>query len=115
MSELPAGLTQKNVEQYASIDARIKKLTAAKDKLNAVIKEKHVEAGRGKGTYVYGNVVVKIGETSSTNYKAIAEEMPFSVNPEIYKDPTVDPAKVPAKTKERFTTKKPTLSVEVTQ
>lgn len=110
MSEIPPGLTQADLDLYAKIDDGMKKLQDEKDRLNALIKKTHSD--RGTGTYIYGKVVVTIGSTSKVNYEGIAKENPFEVAPEYYIQ-KIDPKKVPASTKNRFTTTNLTLSVKL--
>lgn len=108
MSTLPPGLTQADIETYAKIDDGMKRLQDAKDELNEKIKLAH--KGVGKGTYIYGEVVVKIGATSKTDYKAIGTLYGEGDYPEYYESKLAT-TKIPKEIKAVYTEQVPTLSV----
>lgn len=110
MSKLPDGITQAEMDEYARLDAGIKKLAERHSVLNEKIKSVHTEARLKKGTYIYGSVVVKIGETSQVDKETAMDTYPEQSFPQYY-PPTFDAKKLPADVKVLFTNKKPTLSV----
>jgi hypothetical protein len=110
MAELPEGITQKELDEYAKLDRGIKKLQTRHKILNAKIKQ--VFASVTKGTRVFGDVVVKIGLTSSFDKESFEEKYPKEKFPQYYKL-TLDPTKIEADIKAKFTSKANTLSVDV--
>jgi hypothetical protein len=110
MAELPEGITQKQIDEYAKLDKGIKKLQTRHKILNALIKQ--VFEGTPKGTKIFGEVVVKLGETSTFSSESFEEKYPKDKFPQYYKL-TLDPKTIEADVKAKFTSNNPTLSVSV--
>jgi len=109
MATLPPGLTQGDIDEYARLDAGIKKLKQRHDILNEKIKKTHEDAGiKGKKTLVYdsekyGSVIVDLSEAKSVDTEKLESAHPFEQNPEFYK-PKLDTKSVPADILAKFRT-----------
>lgn len=108
MTALPEGLTQREVDRYAKLDAGIKKLQPEHKTLGEKIKKLVV----GKGTSLFGNVVVKRNEADSFDKTAAAHDFPYEKFPHLYAT-VFDASKLDAKTKAKYTSKVQRVSVEV--
>ncbi len=111
MSTLPPGLTQAEVDEYAKLDAGIKRLQDRHKELNEVIKQAHIEAGKVKGTYNYGEVVVKMNESNTFDKDQATQDFPVADYPNLYK-PVLEPKNLPADIRSQYTSKTARLSVE---
>lgn len=107
-AELPPGITQKELDEYAKIDRVIKKFTPRYKILNEKIKTAFTKVG----TYVFGSVIIKRSEADSFDAKAAEKAFPFDKHPEFYKS-VFDPTAFPADKRAKFTTKVQRLSVDV--
>jgi len=121
MAKLPEGLTQKDIDRYAQLDAGIKKLKDEHDVLNEKIKQAHKDAGiEGAKTLSYpsekyGTVIVKLGEQKRLDLAALQEKFPLDKKPEFYSQ-TLDTKQVPADVLAKFKTNiVHTLSVSVAE
>lgn len=121
MATLPEGLTQKDIDRYAQLDAGIKKLQDEHAVLNEKIKQAHKDAGiEGSKTLTYpsakyGTVIVKLGEQKRLDTEALESKYPLDKNPEFY-TPKIDTKKVPADIQAKFRTNIiQTLSVSVAE
>lgn len=117
MATLPAGLTQKDLDRYAQLDAGMRKIADEHAMLNAKIKKAHEEAGiEGKKTLVYpsekyGAVIVDLGVQNRTDTKALEEAFPSEKYPENY-SLKIDPSKMDAKIVAKFKNAIRTVSVK---
>jgi len=90
MAELPEGLTQKDIDRYAYLDAGIKKLVEEHTLLNDKIKQKHKEAGiKGKKTLSYpsdkfGTVIVTLGEQKRLVLEDLIKAYPVEKAPQFW-------------------------------
>jgi hypothetical protein len=117
MAALPEGLTQKDIDRYAQLDAGIKKLADEHKTLNEKIKKAHEDAGiSGKKTLIYtsdkyGSVIVKIGEQKRLDAAALEEKHPYERFPQFWRM-QFDKDAVPADVQAKFRTNIiPTLSI----
>lgn len=110
MSTLPPGLTQAEVDEYARLDAGIKKLQDRHKELNDIIKRAHTDAGK-KGTFSYGPVVVKVTEANTFDKKTATEAFPVEDYPDLYV-PVLEPKNLPADIRAEYTSKTLRLSVD---
>ncbi len=117
MAALPEGLTQKDIDRYAQLDAGIKRLADEHKVLNEKIKKAHEEAGiTGKKSLIYpsdkyGVVIVKIGEQKRLDEEKLVARHSPEKSPEFYTlqlDKTLIPADELAKFKTNIV---PTLSI----
>jgi hypothetical protein len=106
VATLPEGLTQKDIDEYARLDAGLKKIQDARNVLNEKIKQTHIDAGySGKKTLIYpsekyGAVVVKLGEQRRLDVVALEDKHPYEKFPQFYRvqfDKDAVPADVQAK------------------
>jgi hypothetical protein len=121
MAQLPEGLTQKDIDRYAQLDAGIKKLQEEHAVLNETIKQAHKNAGiEGNKTLSYpsekyGTVIVKLGQQKRFDTAAASETFPEAEFPEYYSS-TLDSKKLPADIANEFRTNiVQTLSVSVAE
>lgn len=121
MATLPEGLTQKDIDRYAQLDAGIKKLQEEHSILNETIKQAHKNAGiEGNKTLSYpsekyGVVIVKLGQQKRFDAKKASETFPEEEFPEYYTS-ALDQKKMPADIAAEFrTTIIQTLSVSVAE
>lgn len=121
MAQLPEGLTQKDIDRYAQLDAGMKRLKDEHDVLNEKIKQAHKDAGiEGSKTLTYpsdkyGTVIVKLGVQKRLDAVALQEKFSEEKAPEFY-TPMLDQKKVPADILAKFKTNiVPTLSVSVAE
>lgn len=109
MATLPEGLTQKDIDRYAQLDAGLKKIADEHKVLNEKIKKAHVDAGiKGKKTLIYpsekyGAVVVKLGEQKRLDTEALIAKFPEDKAPDFYAL-QLNVKAVPADIQERFRT-----------
>lgn len=108
MAELPEGITQKELDEYAKLDRGIKKLQIRHKILNEKIKTTFTKVG----TFVFGSVIVKRTEADSFDAKAAEKAFPLDKHPEFYKS-VFDASALPADKRKKFTTKVQRLSVDV--
>jgi len=108
MAELPEGLTQKELDEYAKLDRGIKKLQTRHKILNEKIKDAFTK----NGTFVFGSVIIKRSEANSLDPEALQKKYPEATYPEYYKT-VLDATKVPADIKAKFSSKTQRLSVDV--
>lgn len=97
-STVPEGITTAELEQYAKIDAAIKKLEKAKKPLADKIKTAFVKIG----TFVFDGVIIERTQSKSFDTKAFEEEHPFESFPEFYK-PVIDATTIPEDEKVKYT------------
>jgi hypothetical protein len=109
-SELPEGITQKELDELAKLDKAIKK---ASDR-SAILRDKLKTAVTKKGTYVFGKVVVKRGTTKRFDPTSFEEDFPFSTNPEFYKA-SPDSTKVSKEMKAIYTNDVETVSISISE
>lgn len=113
MSELPEGITLKEIVEYAKIDRAIAKVAPRKKILNEKIKAAFVKVG----TYIYetaiGNVIIERTEANAFDDKAAAKDFPFSTHPQYYKQ-VFDAAAFPADKRAKYTSKTQRLAVKTT-
>lgn len=121
MATLPEGLTQKDIDRYAQLDAGIKKLQEEHAVLNETIKQAHKNAGiTGNKTLSYpsekyGTVIVKLGQQKRFDAEKAAETFPSDEYPEYY-TLQLDQKKMPADISAAFRTNiVQTLSVSVAE
>lgn len=76
MADLPNGLTQTEVDEYAKLDAGIKKLQDRHKVLNEKIKDAH--ATKKAGAYIYGEVVVTITDKTKFDAEMAEGSLPYS-------------------------------------
>ncbi len=121
MATLPEGLTQADIDEYARLDAGLKKLQTRHAVLNETIKQSHKNAGiTGNKTLTYpsekyGTVIVKLGEQKRLDTEKLSETFPESEFPEYYTC-SVDAKKVPADISAEFRTNIiQTLSISVAE
>lgn len=121
MATLPEGLTQKDIDRYAQLDAGLKKIADEHKQLNDKIKRAHESAGLiGKHTLVYpsekyGSVIVDLGEQKRVDIEALVAAHPLEKFPQ-YWSMQFDVSTVDEKTKAKFKTNLvPTLSIKVAQ
>lgn len=119
MAELPEGLTQKDIDRYAYLDAGLKKLQDEHKALNDKIKKMHEAQGiKGKKTLVYpsekyGSVIVDLNEQKRVDEDALVAAYPESKAPQYWK-PVIDKTAIPATILEKFKTNiVQTLSIKV--
>ena len=90
MATLPAGLSQKDIDRYAQLDAGIKRIAEEHAALNDKIKKAHEAAGiTGKKTLTYpsekyGVVVVALGEQKRVDADALEAALPQNKHPELW-------------------------------
>lgn len=90
MASLPEGLTQKDIDRYAQLDAGLKKIADEHKALNDKIKRAHVEAGiTGKKSLTYpsekyGVVVVTLGEQKRVDTDALVKAHPSEKFPQYW-------------------------------
>lgn len=112
MADLPNGLTQAEVDEYAKIDAGIKKLQERHAILNEKIKDAH--ATKKAGAYIYGSVVVTIQDKSKFDVAMAEDSLPYTnpANRKFYKH-TIDARALDADVRAGFTIAAPrALSVK---
>lgn len=121
MAALPEGLTQKDIDRYAYLDAGIKKLQDEHKALNDKIKQAHIEAGiTGKKTLTYtsdkfGTVIVTLGEQRRLDEDALIKAFPQEKAPQFWRM-QFDKALPDATILEKFKTNViQTLSVKVAE
>lgn len=121
MAQLPEGLTQKDIDRYAQLDAGIKKLQEEHGILNETIKQAHKNAGiEGNKTLSYpsekyGTVIVKLGQQKRFDSAQASATFPEEEFPEYYSS-SLDPKKMPADISAAFRTNiVQTLSVSVAE
>lgn len=102
MADLPNGLTQAEVDEYAKIDAGIKKLQARHKVLNEMIKDAH--ATKKAGAYIYGDVVVTIQDKTKFDADMAEASLPYSdlANRKFYAH-KIDPSTLDADVRDGFT------------
>lgn len=119
MATLPEGLTQKDIDRYAQLDAGMKKLADEHKALNDKIKRAHQEAGiSGKKTLVYpsekyGSVIVDLNEQKRLDEEALIKAHPFEKFPQFWRmqfDKSAVDETILAKFKTNII---PTLSIKV--
>lgn len=109
MANLPEGLTQKDIDRYAQLDAGLKKIAEEHKTLNEKIKQAHLDAGiTGKKTLIYpsekyGSVIVDLSEAKSVDTESLEAKYPVEKNPDYY-TPKLDTKKVPADIVAKFRT-----------
>lgn len=109
MANLPEGLTQKDIDRYAQLDAGMKKLADEHKVLNDKIKQAHKDAGyEGSKTLIYpsekyGSVIVKLGEQKRLDTEALETAHPFEKFPQFYRT-QFDKDAVPADVQAKFRT-----------
>ena len=109
MATLPDGLTQKDIDRYAQLDAGLKKISDEHKALNDKIKRTHLEAGfTGKKTLVYssekyGAVIVDLGEQKRVNTDALEAAHPVEKFPQYWRT-QFDASSVDDTVKARFKT-----------
>ena len=109
MATLPPGLTQADIDNYARLDAGLKKLQDQHAVLNEKIKAAHKAAGyKGKKTLIYpsekfGSVIVTLGEQKRVDSAALLKAHPEETYPEFYVS-SLDTSKVPADILAKFKT-----------
>lgn len=109
MAQLPEGLTQKDIDRYAQLDAGLKKIADEHKTLNEKIKKAHEDAGiTGKKTLIYpsekyGAVIVDLSEAKGVDSEAMEEKYPIEKNPDYY-TPKLDVKKIPADIVAKFRT-----------
>jgi hypothetical protein len=109
MATLPDGITQKDIDRYAQLDAGLKKIADEHKTLNEKIKKAHLDSGiSGKKTLIYpsekyGAVVVKLGEQRRVDTEALEAKHPFEKFPQFYRT-QFDKAAVPADVMDKFKT-----------
>lgn len=108
MAELPEGITQKELDEYAKLDRGIKKLQTRHKILNEKIKLAFTKMG----TFVFGSVIVKLSSSSSFDKDAFTTGHPQDKFPQYYVW-ALDPKLIEADKKAKFTTKTERLSVDV--
>lgn len=108
MAELPEGITQKELDRYAKIDAGIKKLSVEKAALNDKIKKAFLKAG----TFIFGNVIIKKGAQMRKDAAAMEAAFPYKSHPQ-YWHMQFDPSLVDAVAAKKFLKPIETLSVSV--
>ncbi len=112
MADLPNGLTQAEVDEYAKLDAGIKKLQEKHKILNEKIKDAH--ATKKAGAYIYGDVVVTIQDKTKFDVDMAEASLPYTnvVNRKFYKH-TIDAKALEADVRAGFTVGAPrALSVK---
>lgn len=121
MATLPDGLTQKDIDRYAQLDAGIKKLQEEHATLNETIKQAHQAAGiEGSKTLSYpsekyGTVIVKLGQQKRVDTAAAVATFPSEEFPEYY-TLGLDTKKMPADILAEFKTNiVQTLSISVAE
>jgi hypothetical protein len=121
MATLPEGLTQKDIDRLAQLDAGIKKLEVEYNNLKDKVKQVHQDAGlTGKKTLVYpsekyGSVIVDLNEQKRLDEEALIKAHPFEKFPQYWHmqfDKSLVDATVLAKFKTNII---PTLSIKVAQ
>lgn len=109
MAQLPEGITQKDIDRYAQLDAGLKKIADEHKVLNEKIKQAHIDAGiSGKKTLIYpsekyGAVVVKLGEQRRMDTEALIAKHPQEKFPDFY-SLQFDVKAVPADIQDKFRT-----------
>ena len=109
MAQLPEGLTQKDIDRYAQLDAGLKKIADEHKVLNEKIKKAHEDAGiGGKQTLIYpsekyGSVIVDLSVANGVDTEAMEARYPQEKNPEYY-TPKLDTKKIPADIVQKFRT-----------
>lgn len=109
MATLPEGLTQKDIDRYAQLDAGIKKFAEEHKTLNEKIKKAHEDAGlKGKMTLIYpsekyGSVIVDLSEAKGVDTEALEAKYPLDKSPDYY-TPKLDVRKIPADIVAKFRT-----------
>lgn len=121
MATLPEGLTQKDIDRYAYLDAGMKKLAEEHKVLNEKIKKAHEAAGiKPPKNLVYpsdkfGSVIVKIGEQKRLDEAALEEAHPQAKYPDFYTT-RFDKSAVPADVTAKFRTNVvQTLSISIAE
>jgi len=110
MAALPEGLTQADIDEYARLDAGIKKLADKHASLKDKIKKAHkADDLTEKKTYTYpsekyGTVVVKIGLTKNVDSEALEKKYPADKSPEFWV-PKLDVKLMDATILDKFRTK----------
>jgi hypothetical protein len=118
MAVLPAGLTQKDMDRYAQLDAGLKKIADEHKALNDKIKKAHEDAGyTGKHTFVYpsdkyGSVIVDLGEQKRVDMEALVKAHPQEKYPD-YWTLQFDKTAVDATVLNKFKKPVPTLSIKI--
>ncbi len=109
MATLPEGLTQKDIDRYAQLDAGLRKIKDEHAVLNEKIKQAHIDAGiTGKKTLIYpsekyGAVVVKLGEQRRLDTEGLMAKFPQEKAPDFY-SLQFNVKAVPADIQEKFRT-----------
>lgn len=112
MADLPNGLTQAEVDEYAKLDAGIKKLQERHRVLNEKIKDAH--ATKKAGSYVYGEVIVSIQDKTRFDADMAEASLPYTnvSNRKFYKH-VIDPRALDADVRAGFSVTAPrALSVK---
>jgi len=121
MAQLPEGLTQKDIDRLAQLDAGMKKLQDEYNALKDKVKRAHQDAGlTGKQTLVYpsdkyGTVIVDLNEQKRVDTEALIKAHPFDKFPQYWRM-QFDQAAVDETVLNKFRTNViPTLSIKVAQ
>lgn len=110
MNTLPEGITQTELDEYAKLDAAIKKAMEKKNALNVRIKAAFVK----KGTFVFNSIVIKIGEQKRLDRTALEKAYPFEKYPQYYvSKPVLNEEVVADKIVAKFTNTVPVLSISI--
>lgn len=121
MADLPEGLTQKDIDRYAQLDAGLAKIRDEHAALNDKIKKTHEAAGiHGKKTLTYpsekyGVVIVTLGEQKRVDTEALEKAHSIEKSPE-YWVPKLDQKLVDKTVLDKFRTNVvQTLSIKVAE
>lgn len=108
MADLPAGITQAELDRYALLDRGIKKLQGEHTDLNAKIKAAFTKVG----TFSHGAVIVKRSEAVGVDAAAVEAAFPYATAPGYYK-PTIDAKALPKEIKDTFPKITQRVSIDV--
>lgn len=95
----PQGITQKELQELAKLDGRIKRLEARRDLLKEQAKNSMV--GLPEGTYIFGEVVITLNDAHNFNVEEFASTHPYDREPQYY-TPAVDTAALEPEVKKEF-------------
>ena len=110
MTTLPEGITQSELNEYAKLDKAIKSALEKKAALNAKIKSVFVK----KGIFIFGSVVIKLGEQNRFDRAAFEKAYPSEKYSQYYvMTPVVNETSIADKTVAKFTKSVQTLSISV--
>jgi hypothetical protein len=109
-SELPEGITQKELDELAKLDKAIKKASER----SAILRDKLKTAVTKKGTYVFGKVVVKRGTTNRFDAESFEKDYSPVMFPEMFKT-SVDATKVSKELKAHYVTPVETVSITISE